>query len=257
MDLTRAKVLLKKMNRLVEGMDSDDHLTAIEKDLMRAYLRDLYDFFLNDFGQGPNQEASGTAESTSDQLNTGKEIMRESESEVDEADEGTSEDDLSIPRIQPESDQKQSHEPERSEPQSPEEVPVQTVEHTKEESVEQAAEGTTDQSDEDIDQQIEELFDIQEGNELSERLSHMPIRDLSRAMGLNERIYTINELFGGDHALFDEVLETLNNLESFKEAREYLTDKVAKKYDWTQPDKKKKAHHFIRLVRRRYKRQVV
>ncbi len=97
------------------------------------------------------------------------------------------------------------------------------------------------------------LFEFKEATELSEKLSMQPIRDLTKAMGLNEKIFTINELFGGESKAFDETVKKLNTFSSFEQAAEYLSSGVAHTYDWPNRSKKKKALNFIQLVKRRYK----
>ena len=97
-----------------------------------------------------------------------------------------------------------------------------------------------------------ELFEFKEATELSEKLSMQPIRDLTKAMGLNEKIFTINELFGGESKVFDETIKKLNTFSSFERASEYLASGVAHTYDWPGRSRKKKALNFIQLVKRRY-----
>ena len=100
---------------------------------------------------------------------------------------------------------------------------------------------------------LEELFATEAVTELSDKLSLAPISDLTKAMGLNERIFTVNELFGGDNAEFQTMITSLNGLSSFDEAKSVLMRSVAQKYDWGAPGKVKKAKTFIKLVQRRYK----
>jgi outer membrane biosynthesis protein TonB len=97
-----------------------------------------------------------------------------------------------------------------------------------------------------------ELFNHEEAKELSEKLSDLPIKDLTKAMGLNEKIFTINELFGGDNKAFDTALKTLNTFNSFDQAKAYLSENFAGKHNWDSKTNKKKAITFIKLVRRRY-----
>lgn len=96
------------------------------------------------------------------------------------------------------------------------------------------------------------LFTTEEAKDLSDKLRTSPIDDLSRAMGINERFLTINELFHGDHENFDQVLRRLNELPSFETARLYLEEEVIPRYDWLDKTRAKKAGIFIRLIRRRY-----
>lgn len=98
---------------------------------------------------------------------------------------------------------------------------------------------------------LSKLFDLQKSEDAS-RFSHIPIASIESAMGLNERIFTLNELFGGDKGLFDSTCTLLNRLNSFSEARNILMDGPAKDYKWADPVRIKMAEHFIRLVARRY-----
>ena len=71
-------------------------------------------------------------------------------------------------------------------------------------------------------------------------------------MGLNERILTVNELFGGDANEFKKAMTDLNRLSSFDEAKQYLAANVVEKYGWTKRNKKGKAKVLIKTIRRRY-----
>lgn len=100
--------------------------------------------------------------------------------------------------------------------------------------------------------EIEELFYFQEARELSDRLSLSPIADLTKALGINDRLLTVNELFGGDYAFFDESFRKLNSMSTFEEAKSYLKDNVVQDQDWLNPVKKERAKRFIKFIKRRY-----
>jgi hypothetical protein len=97
-----------------------------------------------------------------------------------------------------------------------------------------------------------ELFQFKKAEDLSEKLDSTPIDNIQKAMGLNERILTQNELFRGDKNSFDTTVKKLNSLNSFDEARNYLSDEIIPVYDWTHEDRVKKAQEFIKLVKRKY-----
>lgn len=101
--------------------------------------------------------------------------------------------------------------------------------------------------------ELKELFQTEEISELSDKLSFSPISDLTKAMGLNERIFTVNELFGGNNDEFQNMMVALNGLESYDEAKSVLMSSVATKYGWGEPGKMKKARNFIKIVQRRYR----
>jgi hypothetical protein len=99
---------------------------------------------------------------------------------------------------------------------------------------------------------LNKLFDQQKSDDSSVRFGHVPIPSIESAMGLNERIFTLNELFGGDKVLFDAWCTRLNNLHSFSEARQVLMSGPAKDFRWGDPERIKMAEQFIRIVSRRY-----
>lgn len=99
---------------------------------------------------------------------------------------------------------------------------------------------------------LQKLFELQKPDEMSSRFGHVPISSIESAMGLNERIFTLNELFGGDKALFDAWCGKLNSLNSFSEARQVLVSGPAKDFKWADPERIKMAEQFIRIVARRY-----
>ena len=53
------------------------------------------------------------------------------------------------------------------------------------------------------DEALNNLFDLHSHDDVAERFSHVTIDDIQSAMGLNERIFTLKELIGGDKTLFD------------------------------------------------------
>ncbi len=109
----------------------------------------------------------------------------------------------------------------------------------------------------DIDNpELEDLFTIKQGKDLSDRLSATPVNDILKAMGLNERIFTQNELFGGNNAKFTETIEQLNDFSTFAEAKAYLISTIAQDEKWAAPGRKEIAKNFIQLVNRRYKKEL-
>ena len=99
---------------------------------------------------------------------------------------------------------------------------------------------------------VNEIFAVGVISDLSDKLANAPISDLNKAMGINERMFTQQELFGNDAQAFASTLKKINSCDSFEEARQYLLDNVIYTYDWTSDAKIKKASTFVRLVRRRY-----
>ncbi|HPK09587.1 MAG TPA: hypothetical protein PK246_04565 [Saprospiraceae bacterium] len=97
-----------------------------------------------------------------------------------------------------------------------------------------------------------ELFDLKTGTDVSEKLGQSAIKQLSKAFSINERIFTINELFSGDATSFNETITKLDGFNNFDEAKTYLSTTVIPKYTWDDKDKMKKAQNFILMVKRRF-----
>lgn len=99
-----------------------------------------------------------------------------------------------------------------------------------------------------------EIFAETQINEVSDRLSMTPIADLTKAMGINEKIFTVRELFDKDQERFMSTMSHLNSCVNFEEAKQYLMHGIASENGWDEPSKSKKAANFIKLVQRRYRK---
>lgn len=96
------------------------------------------------------------------------------------------------------------------------------------------------------------LFALEDGNELSDKLAKTSISDIGKSMSINEKIFTVKELFSGDRSSFDTTIEKLNGLKTYEEATDFLSSNVAETNDWLSPDKEKKVKTFLKLVQRKY-----
>lgn len=96
------------------------------------------------------------------------------------------------------------------------------------------------------------LFEYVPATELADKLSNYPISDLKKAFSINDRIQIIHSLFKNDAQTFDESLNLLNNFKTFDEAKTFITKHIIQRFNWLDPDKLNIAKAFISLVRRRY-----
>lgn len=104
----------------------------------------------------------------------------------------------------------------------------------------------------DVEEGMTDLFAKKEITDLSEKLSFSPIADLTKSMGINDRIRVVRELFGGDSELFNTTINRLNKLNNYEEAKSYLLNGVAKDYGWNNDEKIEKAMDFVKLIQRRF-----
>jgi len=94
---------------------------------------------------------------------------------------------------------------------------------------------------------IEALFALEKGTELSDKLSTTSIKDINKAMSINERIFTIKELFGGSQEQYDKTISSLNGFMSYDDAKSYLSENIVNNNNWLDPEKSKKVQKFYCL----------
>ncbi|MDQ6904572.1 MAG: hypothetical protein M3139_16390 [Bacteroidota bacterium] len=86
--------------------------------------------------------------------------------------------------------------------------------------------------------------------ELSEKLTDAPIKDLKKAIGVNDRFLFINELFRGDEAMYERSIKTIQNFSILPEAEYWIRRELKVKIGWLDSDPIVK--QFDQLVRRRF-----
>ncbi|MEO8412390.1 MAG: hypothetical protein ABI472_01970 [Ginsengibacter sp.] len=86
--------------------------------------------------------------------------------------------------------------------------------------------------------------------ELSERLTEAPIKDLKKAIGINDRFLFINELFRGDEAMYERSIKTIQNFSILAEAEYWIRRELKVKIGWS--DKHPVVKQFDQLIRRRF-----
>jgi hypothetical protein len=86
--------------------------------------------------------------------------------------------------------------------------------------------------------------------ELMQVLKDSPIRDLRKAIGINDRFLFINELFRGDEAMYERSIKTINSFNIFPEAEYWMTRELQIKLGWD--ESKDIVQHFYQLVKRRF-----
>jgi hypothetical protein len=88
------------------------------------------------------------------------------------------------------------------------------------------------------------------GKELADHLQGSPVRDLRKAIGINDRYVYINELFRGNEAMFDRALKTLNDFSILPEAEYWIQRELRIKLGWK--DEEPAVQQFLQLIRRRF-----
>ncbi len=86
--------------------------------------------------------------------------------------------------------------------------------------------------------------------ELSQKLTDIPIKDLRKAIGVNDRYLFLNELFRGDEAMYERSIKTIQNFSIFAEAEYWIRRELKVKIGWLDSDPIVK--QFDQLVKRRF-----
>jgi len=234
MNIKKIEKQLKKVNQLFDAIKEDGTITAIEKDLMLSYIRTLYEKVA--LPQKESSHESSSKEATAPKSESTK-AEKVSPPVTNIADVVMQEviDAAPTPAVQKVTAPKETVTAQATlvETSAPE---VETPEPEKPQAP----------------QELVDLFKYEAINELSDKLGRSPIPDLTKCMGINEKIFTVQELFGGDSTLFTESMQILDKYKSLDEAKDYLIENVALKNNWTAEGKVKKAANFIKLISRRY-----
>ena len=241
MNHKKIKKQINKINAFFESITADDEVSKIERDLLLSYVSKLYESILaNDDTviAEPRIEAkpSNPIPVT---------VKKEEEAIVPER----------KPFERAEAAQPIVKETKVEAPVQEKVVQEAIVEKTPaitEEAVKPAASIEVESMNVDLSEQMLSIFERSGGTEISDKLGNLPIKDLTKAMGINERMFTITELFGGNQDKFKSVMSHINKLNGYDEAKEYLINGVATELGWDSDVKYKKADKFVKLVQRRF-----
>lgn len=86
--------------------------------------------------------------------------------------------------------------------------------------------------------------------ELVEMLKEIPVKDLRKAIGINDRFLFISELFRGDEAMYERSIKTINSFNIYAEAQYWISRELKVKLGWSNDHVS--VQHFDQLVKRRF-----
>ncbi len=239
MNIDKAKILLEKINVLMRSMSvAPDQIADIEQDLMKNYIRQLYESVLEE-----SAPASMKAAPAPKPKPVKKEIVPPPAPVVTPEPEPIPE--PTPVKVAP------APKPIPTTPLPPPPAPEPKVEMEVVPPKPAPAPKPIVKSV-GISPDLEEIFKLTTATDLREKLSQSPIKDLTKAFSINERMFTIKELFGDNNDLFNNTIKQLDGLKSFEEAKKLLATSVASEYGWSKKSKQKKAKEFVKLIKRRY-----
>jgi hypothetical protein len=86
--------------------------------------------------------------------------------------------------------------------------------------------------------------------EVATALQGSPIRDLKKAIGINDRFLFVNDLFRGDENMYERSLKTINGFTIYPEAEYWIQRELKVKLSW--PDNSETVKLFDQLIKRRF-----
>jgi hypothetical protein len=238
---------LKKINNIYNEFKLDGKITTLERDLLLAYIRELYDLIKDDT-EGKTSLLSEVKPIEVTKAEISQIMVTETPTKVEKVEpikvevpfknvEVSSE----IKEVKAKVEEEVAKEAPMEEAIPEPEVKMQVV------TSQTAAEKPKVQ----ISSQITKLFVIEKAKDISERLAMSPISDISKAMSINDRMLVSKDLFGKNGDLFNQTLISLNAYSDFDSAKELLMP-IAQQFLWADEENKEKAENFIKLVSRRY-----
>ena len=252
MDTQKARRFILKIQTLLD-QESQQELSRLEKDLLKSYIQQLYEAIMDEKSV---QEPVVKANDISFKPEPPKpQVIQVTQPNVETPT-------VNIPEIKPQPPKEVPVEIHHNQPEmkvtppvieyKPVPPPVPPVVEIKKEPVHHHVHQQQEKPVGNPEEALSKLFDLQSHDDVADRFSQVPISDIQSAMGLNERIFTLKELFGGDKTLFDATCEQLNHMHSFTEAQRLLVNGPAKIFKWGETERIKMAEQFIRIVARRY-----
>lgn len=249
MNLKNVKQKLEKVNRFYDYLDANQEIASrIDRDALIASIRALYDACFEEEAASPAEVKTTNVHKTSPSVTKSKD----------------SDSTKKRPKLVFNTETTSGTSEEKTTPKEPKQEPVveKQVEKTvvketpKKEEVAPVAEPETstkaETSPNGFNEDYDSLFLFKEATDLSQKLSATPLKDLNKALGLNEKFLYINELFGGDVAKFQAAIKVLNDEKDFDAARSYIETQLVETYNWMKKVKQPIAKDFVKLVRRRY-----
>ena len=258
MQVDKIRQILRKIEALTDNLDDEGSTSSLERDLLLRYLRDVYEMVAAKGldNTSPIRRAAETVREnsvpeigpvTDHQVKVEATAEEPLPQELEVGDPAVTSNTLGVksednhsPQLKPFSDSTKYFPPE-SEPMSgtPEVRKAQTPDQNPAQVIE-------------ADNAIISIFEFRGADDLASKLQNQPITSIESALGLNERLLTINTLFGGNPHNFNDALKAIQSMLTFEEARDYLVKSYATQFNWASDDKKQKATEFAQLVRRKF-----
>lgn len=231
--LSEAKILLQKIQSLIDNLDTSNPNSAIETDLIKDHLRRIYDITLNLKIENEEQVANEKPEKVivpeieSNAIpseTTNKEEIIEEEIPMEEASVENSRIE-EVPNIN-------SHIPQS----------ILHFEETPLPAENQMEESTKHESKNFLNEKL-----ASEKETLADKIKPKKTNDLRTSIDLNAKFFFIKELFKSDALAYEKSIRFLNGLTSMQDAEVYINKELAINYNWQNKDAA--MHKFLEAIK--------
>ncbi len=93
-------------------------------------------------------------------------------------------------------------------------------------------------------------FFKEDKKEVASSIIETPVKDLRKAIGINDKYVYISELFHGDEAMYERSIKTINGFSVYPEAEQWIKRELFTKLCWEADSEIVK--QFDQLIRRRF-----
>lgn len=232
--LSEAKILLQKIQSLIDNLNTSNPISAIETDLIKDHLRRIYDITLNlkiekeEQVSNEKQEKDMNPEIESHAIppetNNKKEII-EDETPLEETVVIENTPMEEIPNII------------SRKPQS-----ILHFEETPLPAENKIEEGTKQESKNFLNEKL-----ASEKETLADKIKPKKTNDLRTSIDLNAKFFFIKELFKNDALAYEKAIRFLNGLTSMQDAEVYINKELAINYNWQNKDAA--LHKFLEAIK--------
>lgn len=203
------KRLLSRMMVQVDYMlRNDREMSRLDFDVMMEYTRDFYGI-LCDYQLDMQEFEDLTRKNTSTEINEGGELInRDVELEI----ETPTDDSVGAKHFLPD-----------DYPNDSDENPNDNEDEEEKEDYDEE-EDWEDEDDEMFRVEQDEQEQEPEDNSLAAKLQRTPISDIRTAIGINDKMMIINDLFGGSFERYSKSLNALNEFPTLSGAKVYMSE---------------------------------
>lgn len=222
---------IEDLKELLLHVREKEHMSAIEIDLAKDKLRQVYDIFrMLEKPQASEQPAEKNQQVNEDKPLEMQEIKKEKEPEKKQPRETASE---QIPNTEKEVRTEGFKVKSNTEHQPP--LTEEEMTMTLGDKYKSLSNSLNDH-----------MGKGKKSNDLASKYQTKPIKNIHTAIGLNEKFQLIKELFKGDSDLYNQTINQLNNASNFNEAYMYLNEN----FNWDMDDRLVK--RILELTRRKF-----